>query len=144
MIKASIYCGITLTVAMFTIVFLRDNTAIDVDMGLASGVFLGACLICIIGFVFCLILLVPLVPLVPLFKRTSLTCSLMIFSIIGFFVPAYFSYLVDTIPFHGETPALYREDNIQTIMNIVYAGIAGAIGATSAWFSLKWDSRVAE
>lgn len=141
MIKASIYCGFTVTVAMFTIVFLRDNTAIDIDMDLVSGVFLGACLICIIGFVFCLILLVPLV---PLFKRTSLTCSLIIFSTIGFFVPAYLSYLVDTIPFHGETPGLYRQDNIQAIMNIFYGGITGAVGATSAWFSLKWDSRVAE
>ncbi|GAA3933809.1 hypothetical protein GCM10022277_32970 [Litoribacillus peritrichatus] len=81
-----------------------------------------------------------LIPLIPIFKRTSLACSLIIFAGIGFYIPAYLSFVAATISAHGETPNLYKVDNTQAILSIIFGGLVGAAGAVSAWCSLKRDT----
>lgn len=76
-------------------------------------------------------------PLLPVFERTSLMFSFLLFAIIGFYIPAWIGYWSSTIGAHGETPELYKENNINALVTIVTSGLLGALGSLSAWYSLK-------
>ena len=138
MIKASIYCASTTTVLFFASLFMFGKETHEIDFMLIFVLtFIGGYL-WVKSFVLCLILLLPLN---HLFKRSSLMFSFLIFIIIGFTLPATGMYIFSSIPFHGETPALYQEDFFKAIMPIVNIGVIGAIGAASAWYILKRDSK---
>ena len=124
-------------IVSISIGFIRDESAIEINMDLIFGLLMGAAFIWVLGFIFCAVLLLPLI---PIFQRTSLSFSFLLFSIIGFCIPAYLGYLFSIIPSHGEMPVIYKDDNIQTILSIIYGGLVGVAGSVSAWYSLKRDT----
>ena len=141
MLKASVYCAFTITILVFFFGFIKDPSPVEVTSRLVSGMFIAATIIWVVSFTLCMILLVPLS---PVFKRTPLGFSIVLFAIIGFFIPTVLGYWVGTIPAHGEMPELYKEDNVRAILSIVSGGVIGAIGAVTAWYSLKQDMRKSE
>jgi len=138
MIKASLYCACTTPFLFFTILFALSKEPIEIDFDLLLGMAIGGGFLWIQSFVFCFLLLLPLI---HLFKRGSFMFSFLIFIIIGFTIPASAMYITSTIQFHGETPALYQEDSFRALMPVLFAGVIGAIGAASAWYSLKRDTK---
>ncbi len=138
-IKASLYCACTTTILIFVYIFAFTKEPPKIDFDLILGTAMVGGFMWFQSFVFCILLLLPLN---HLFKRSSFMFSFLIFIIIGFTIPATGMYIMSTIPFHGETPALYKEDNFRFLIPILVVGVVGAIGAASAWYSLKRDTGI--
>ena len=137
MIKASIYSAFTTVITFFIVGFIQNPSFIEIDMNLVTGIFIAGIFVWVLGFIFCIVLLFFLM---PVFQRVPLGFSLLLFSLVGFCVTAYLGYLFSTISAHGETSAIYQEDNAHAILSIFYIGFIGALSAISAWYSLKNDT----
>ena len=133
MIKASLYCaGTAVILTIFEVIVLVRSEGEILDVLL-----IFVCVAGILGFIFCILLLLPLK---PIFDYTKPVFSLVLFMIVGFSIPAYGLYTHSSISWHGEIASLDKENNTRTVLLILYSGFIGAMGAASAWCSLKRDA----
>ncbi|MEO1082511.1 MAG: hypothetical protein AAFY29_23355 [Pseudomonadota bacterium] len=132
--RAASMSGVALVFIFFALVFAGDPSSVEFSIDFFAGIALIAPFLWVLGAGFAAVLLIPLIPLAD---RTSPAFSFMIFTIIGFVVPAYFSYEMLFLGVHGNPPDIDTKSGPELVILIVSGGSLGAASAVLAWCSVQ-------